>query len=171
MNDNQILIRRIVKNAIVLALYVALTFASSSLAFGANGGIQFRVSELLILLCFFNRDYVIGITLGCFLCNLASPFMPWDLLIGTGATLIAALAISFMKHLGIAVLIPIITNSFLIAIEYEMFEITPYWLGVGFIALGETVVIIISYILCLFIMKKEAVLDLIDAKRNRDFKW
>lgn len=168
MNDNQILVRRIVKNAIVLALYVVLTFVSYPVSFA---GLQFRISELLVLLCFFNRDYVIGITLGCFLCNLASPMMPWDLLIGTGATLISCLAISFMKHLGIAMLVPILVNSFLVGYEYYFILNQSYWISVGEIAIGEATIMIISYVLCLIVMKKEAMLNLIDAKRNRDFKW
>lgn len=169
MNDNQILVRRIVKNAIVLALYVVLTFVSYPVSFT---GLQFRISELLVLLCFFNRDYVIGITLGCFLCNFASgALFPWDLLIGTGATLLSCLAISFSKHLGIAILFPIIFNSFLVGYEYYFILHQPYWISVGEVALGESIIIVISYILCLLIMKKEAMLNLIDANRNRDFKW
>lgn len=168
--DRQLILKRIVKNAIVLALYVVLTLVSQPIAFS---GIQFRIAEILVLLCFFNRDYTIGITLGCLLSNIVSPFGPWDLLIGTGATLIACLAISFMKHLGIAALMPIITNSFLVAIEYAYLWETPwpYWYSVGIIAAGEAVVMVVGYVVYFFVMKKEVMLNLIDAKRNRDFKW
>ncbi|MCQ2795913.1 MAG: QueT transporter family protein [Bacilli bacterium] len=172
MNDNQILIRRIVKNAIVLALYVVLTFASYPVSFGI---LQFRVSELLVLLCFFNRDYVIGITLGCLLSNLGSPgpMMVWDLLFGTLASLLSCLAVSFSKHLGIAMLFPILINPLLVGAEFMIVGETnaSYWWIVGMIMIGEATIIVVSYILYLFIMKKEAILNLIDAKRNRSFKW
>ena len=170
MNNQQLLIRRIVKNAIVLALYVVLTFASFPVSFGI---LQFRVSELLVLLCFFNRDYVIGITLGCFLCNFASgPLFPWDLLIGTSATLISCLLVSFSKHLGIAALFPIIINPLLVGAEFIIIGTSnAYWWMVGIIMIGEATIIVISYILYLIFMKKETLLDLIDAKRNREFKW
>ena len=170
MTERQKLIQRIVKNAIICALYVVLTFVSYPIAFS---GIQFRVSEILVLLCFFNRDYVIGITLGCFLTNLASPFMPWDLLIGTGATLVAALGLSFAKHLGIALLLPIVSNSFLVAIEYVFFAETKvaYWIAVGEIAIGEVSMILIGYIIILLIMKKPKIQEIFGVKRNQDFKW
>jgi len=170
--SNQELVKRIARNAIVLALYVALTFIAFPISFGSLT-FQFRISEILVLLCFFNRDYVIGITLGCFLSNIASPFMPWDLLIGTAATLISSLAMSCVKHLGIACLFPIIANSFLIGIEYHYIAENPlpYWYSVGVIALGETVVIIIGYILFMLFMKKEKMQEIINAKLNKDFKW
>lgn len=168
--SNQETLKRIARNAIVLALYIALTFASYPISFN---NLQFRISEILVLLCFFNRDYVIGITLGCFLSNIASPFMPWDLLIGTSATLLSCLAISYCKHLGIAILFPIIFNSFLVGIEYHFIAENPlpYMYSVGIIALGETVVLIVGYSLYMFIFKKQNMIKLIDAKRNIDFKW
>lgn len=172
MNDNQLLIRRIVRNAIVLALYVILTFVSYPVSFGL---LQFRVSELLVLLCFFNRDYVIGITLGCLLSNIASPgsMMLWDLLFGTLGSLLSCLLVSFSKHLGIAMLFPIIINPLLVGAEFKIVgEVSgSYWWIVGMIMAGEATVIVISYIFYLFIMKKEAMINLIDAKRNRSFKW
>lgn len=170
--NNQELIKRIARNAIVLALYVALTFIAFPISFGALT-IQFRISEILVLLCFFNRDYVIGITLGCFLSNFASPFMPWDLLIGTSATLLSCLAMSCCKHLAIAAIFPIISNSFLVGIEYHFFSQNPlpYWYSVGVIALGEFTVIAIAYILYLLIMKRNDIQQIVDVKRNNDFKW
>lgn len=168
MGDTQFLIRRIAKNAIVLALYVALTFVSYPLSY-AN--FQFRLSEILVLLCFFNRDYIIGITLGCLLSNIASPMMPWDLLIGTSATLLSCLSISFFKHLGIAMILPILFNSFIIGAEYNFVLQEPYWISVGQVAIGETAAIIASYIICLLVMKRENIQNIISVKRNKDFKW
>ena len=82
---NQI-VRRLTANAIVAALYFVLTWASSPIAFL---GIQVRISEFLLLLCFFNKDYIAGVTIGTLLANLMSPMLPWDLIFGTLATLIA----------------------------------------------------------------------------------
>lgn len=168
MNKNQIIIRRIIKNAIVLALYVALTFISYPIAFS---GVQFRLSEILVLLCFFNRDYVIAITLGCFLSNLASPMMPWDLLIGTSATLLSCLIVSFVPRLAIASIFPIIANAFLIGIEYQIVLKEPYWLGVGLVAIGEATMMIVSYIICMSILKRKRIQEIIGARQNLDFKW
>lgn len=168
MNKNQIILKRIARNAIVLALYVALTFATYPLSYI---NLQFRISEILVLLCFFNRDYIIAITLGCLLTNIASPMMPWDLLIGTLATFLSCLFISFMKQLGLAALLVIILNSFIVGAEYYFILNQPYFLSVGEVALGESIALIASYILCLLIMKKPKIQQIVDVKRNADFKW
>ena len=166
--DNKLIVNRIAKNAIVLALYVVLTFVSFPIAFS---GIQFRLSELLILLVFFNPDYAIGVTLGCFLCNLASPFMPWDLLIGTGATFLSCLCFIFCPFLFVGCLFSIAANSFLVAIEYAMILNEPYFLSTGLIAIGETTMVVISYILCMIIMKKEKVQQVVGARIHLNFKF
>ena len=60
--------RKITQNAVIAAMYFVITLISSPLSFGL---IQFRISEFLMLLCFFRKDYVIGVTIGCFLSNLS----------------------------------------------------------------------------------------------------
>ena len=47
-------IKDITRLAIVAALYVALTYVSYPFAYGY---MQFRISEILVLLCFFRKDY------------------------------------------------------------------------------------------------------------------
>ena len=94
--------KKITQNAVIAALYFVLTLISSPLSFGL---IQFRISEFLMLLCFFRKDYVIGVTVGCFLSNLAMSATilgagGWiDLLIGTAATLISGLIMPYTKRL------------------------------------------------------------------------
>ncbi|MCF0117285.1 MAG: QueT transporter family protein, partial [Bacilli bacterium] len=93
-------IRSITNNGIVIALYFLLTLAGQSFAFGM---IQIRVAEILVLLCFFRRDYTIGVTLGCVLSNLLLSYIGiWDMVFGSLATLISCLLISFSKHLFIS---------------------------------------------------------------------
>ena len=79
----------IITGALIAAAYVALTFLSNifSLAFGP---IQLRVSEVLTLLPIFTPAAIPGVTLGCFIANIAS-FNAVDMIFGTAATLIAAL--------------------------------------------------------------------------------
>ena len=57
---------KIVRLAIIAGLYVALTWATLPLSYGL---IQFRVSEILLLLCFYRKDYIYSLVLGCFIAN------------------------------------------------------------------------------------------------------
>src|SRR5574344_405082 len=106
-------------NAIVAAFYFVLTIACAPFSFGL---INFRISEILMLLCFFRKDYIIGIAIGCMLSNLAMSGtmlggLGWvDMLIGSSATLIAGLIMPYCKRLFIASLMPVITNGILVGL-------------------------------------------------------
>ena len=79
-------IRDFVQVALVAALYVVLTITPplNAISYGAY---QFRVSEMLNFLAFYNRKYIIGRTLGCMIANLYS-FGMIDVLVGGGSTLV-----------------------------------------------------------------------------------
>ena len=68
-------INTLVRLSIVAALYVLLTIINP---FSYNA-IQFRISEFLVLLCFFRKDYSIALILGCFIANLFSSIMLYDI--------------------------------------------------------------------------------------------
>lgn len=162
-------IRMICDNAIIAAIYVALTFASYPISFL---GIQIRFAEALILLCFFRRDFVVGLTIGCFLVNAVSPIAGWDMLFGTLATLLSVVLISFMNKLFIATLIPVIINGFVVGAELYFVLEQPFWINVGFVALGEFVAVsIIGYILFMILGRNKQFLKLILADKNLELKW
>ena len=81
-------IRLLAANGIIAALYMVLTLITQPIAYSY---MQFRVSEFLCLLVFFNPWYTPGLTLGCLLANLFSTVGPIDIALGTAATLIACL--------------------------------------------------------------------------------
>lgn len=86
--------RQLTEIGVIAALYTALTLVIAPFSFGE---IQCRVSEALTILPVFTPVAIPGLVLGCFLSNLIGLSMganvagAWDLLLGTGATLLAAL--------------------------------------------------------------------------------
>ncbi len=161
-------IKQIITNAIVAALYAVITFATSSFSFM---GIQFRIAELLLILCFFNKGYIIGITFGCLLANAFSPIMFADMIFGTLATLISCFFIAYSKHLLISLLFPIIINAFVVGAELYFVLQLPFWINVGYVALGELTVLLVGYILFMIIKNKNFFYKLIDATQNTNFKF
>lgn len=162
-------IRSITVNAVVAVIYFLLTFFTPTISFL---GMQIRIAECLILLCFFRRDYVVGITLGCIFANFNSPMMFYDVLFGSLATLISALLISFMKNLFVATLIPVVINGFIVGAELYFILEEPFWINVGFVAAGEFIAVsIVGYIIFMIFGKKKYFQNLIGAKKNLDFKW
>ena len=164
------LLKSLTRNAIVAAIYVVLTVATSSISFGM---LQIRIAEALMLLCFFRRDYIYGLTLGCFIANLFS-FMWIDIIIGTLATFLACLCICFLsfKRLALAALYPVIFNAFIVGAELYFFEVGPYWVCTGFVALGEFIAVcVLGYALFMVIGRNKGALNALGANRNLEISW
>lgn len=86
--------KTLVVNGIIAALYIAVTMLIQPLGFAA---IQFRVSEIFNHLVVFNKKYIYGIVLGVFLTNLLfSPIKGYDLIFGTGHSLLSLLITVFI---------------------------------------------------------------------------
>ncbi|MFA5561999.1 MAG: QueT transporter family protein [Eubacteriales bacterium] len=83
--------------AAVAALYVALTYLSFLLGL-ANGAVQLRLSEALCVLPFLTPAAVPGLFVGCLLANLLTGCAPWDILLGSLATLAGAAGCRALRH-------------------------------------------------------------------------
>lgn len=103
---------KIARIAVVAALYVALSLAISPLTFGA---LQIRFSEMLVLMCVYNRDYCWSMILGCVIVNCFSPFGVLDVIFGTLGTVLSVFAIRLIKKQSLAFIPPTIC-TFTVAI-------------------------------------------------------
>ena len=82
----QLTARDMAQIAIVAAIYIVLTITPPLNAM-AYYGYQFRVSEMMNFLAFYNKKYLIAVTLGCMIANLFS--FGWiDVFVGGGSTLV-----------------------------------------------------------------------------------
>ena len=86
MNKN-LTTKRLCRAGIIAALYVALTYAFAPFAFGP---LQIRPAEALCILALLYPEAIPALYVGCMLSNLASPFLIYDVFIGSLATLSAA---------------------------------------------------------------------------------
>ena len=144
---NELKTKRLVRTAVIAALYTLLTVALAPISYG---NFQFRVSEILVLLAYFDPFYIGGLTLGCFIANLLGPNGTMDVIFGTLATFISVGAISltakYIKNkasLFIASLWPTIFNGLIIGWMLNITVGAPLWITIGEVALGEFVVITI----------------------------
>ena len=120
---------------IIAAIYAVLTL---SLPIPQYGGIQFRVAEAMTVLPFLFPEAVPGLAIGCFLANLLGSPMPVDWIVGTAATLLAAIWTSKLRHRALAPLPPVICNMVLVGAEIAWFfpaEGMTFWAAFGFNAL------------------------------------
>lgn len=72
--------------ALVAAIYVVLTITPplNAISYGAY---QFRIAEMMNFLAFYNRKYIVGVTIGCMIANLIG-FGVIDVFVGGGSTLV-----------------------------------------------------------------------------------
>lgn len=136
--------RWIVMTGVIAALYTALTIGLAPISYG---GFQFRISEVMTLLAFVNPMYIAGLTLGCFLANLASPLGFVDIIFGTAATFLSVYMMSKTQSLFKASLWPVIINGLMIGVELWYVFKLPLLLTIFQVAFGEFVVVSIIGVL------------------------
>ena len=154
MSKNKFTTQSLARLAAVTALYAALTVALQPISFGL---VQLRISELLVLLCFYRRDYSIALILGCFIANCFSPMALMDMCFGTLATAIAVLPMYSIKNIWIASLLPVVSNAVIIGAELYFAFSQPLWLGMLTVGAGELIVItIIGCPLFRFVLQKNS---------------
>lgn len=129
-------------NGVIAAAYAALTLVASAMNL-AYGPVQFRFSEALTVLPFLFPGTWPGVFVGCLVANLLSPYGPIDIIIGSLATLIAALLTQKTSHAWLAPLPPVVCNMVLVGgmlAWYEvgfsaqfpaLFAVNALWVGIG----------------------------------------
>ncbi|MBQ7778015.1 MAG: QueT transporter family protein [Oscillibacter sp.] len=136
--------RRLALAGIIAAVYAGLTLF---LPIPQYGAVQLRLAEALTVLPWLIPEAVPGLAVGCFLANLlGSPFM-LDWLVGTAATLLAAIWTSKLKHRALAPLPPVLCNAVIVSAEIAWLSTDggeAFWSAYGFnfltIGLGEAIV-------------------------------
>lgn len=98
----------LVKSAAVAALYAVLTLL---LPVASYGPIQFRFSEILVLLVFYNKRFIPGLVLGCAIANMFSPMLLFDVVFGTLSSYIAFKLMQKAENLYVASIFPVLLVS------------------------------------------------------------
>lgn len=166
--------RKVIFASAIAAAYTVMTLLVAPIAYGA---FQFRISEALTILPFFFPVAVPGLFVGCILANLLGPYGFLDVIIGSPATLIAALITMYIgksrhnEKLGVKALAcvpPVLINAVFIGvlISYYMVmdgETDSFWvafianaLSVGF---GQLVVVYALGLPLMIYLPKMGVID------------
>lgn len=141
----------IVESAMIAALYITLTVAQEMLLPGTTSmAVQFRLSEVLTLLCLFTPSGIWGLTIGTLISNITNAgALPVDTIFGTLATFLATVLVYKLRDVRLfslpllSSLMPVIINGIIIGLELEIFLIegpfhfSSFLLQGGLVALGE----------------------------------
>ena len=117
MRDKKVLF--LTQAAVIAALYCVLTMFVNAFNL-ANGAIQVRISEALCVLPFFTPAAVPGVIIGCFLSNILTGCALPDIIFGTLATALGAVATYKLRdHRFLCTLPPVISNMIIIPLVLE----------------------------------------------------
>ncbi|MCD7893773.1 MAG: QueT transporter family protein [Erysipelotrichaceae bacterium] len=137
-------VKMIALNAMVACVYAVMTIACSAISYG---GIQFRISEVLIFLAFYNKKYFPGLIIGCFLANIPSSLGIYDMVFGTLATALACVAMYKANNLYVGAILGGIINGSIVGAELYFILDLPFLFNAFTVFLGEVAVLIIGAIL------------------------
>lgn len=112
-------VENIVFNAIIAAIYIAFTLLFAPFSYSTKLlFIELRISEILLVLTFYNKKYGPGLILGCFIANLlGSDLGPIDWIIGTFQTALSVFVYYLIKKLPLSNLKKVIIGSIINSIQ------------------------------------------------------
>jgi uncharacterized membrane protein len=176
MTDAHSRIRSITENGLIAALYFILTAFIPSISFQM---FNFRFGEVLVLLCFWRPDFGIGLSVGCLLANFygaatgQTAFI--DMALGTLGTVLSVICVAFLSpRFIVSVIYPPIFNGVLVGLMlyyfYDFGSIALY-VEMGWVALGELVVILGGYILWMLAKRAPWFFAFLKPTRHQDVSW
>ncbi len=140
-------IQSLTRAGVIAAIYIALTLLIQPIGYGT---VQFRVAEMLTVLPVYMPEAIPGLAVGCFISNLvglstgANPAGGLDLLIGTGATLAAAVLTYLLRNIRfknlpiLATLPPVVVNAIAIGAELAVvYGGVPWYIHMLGVAAGQ----------------------------------
>lgn len=156
--NRRISVKLIVINAMIASVYAVLTLAISPIAYSE---IQFRLSEIMVFLAFYNKKYIPGLTIGCIAANLFSPMGLLDVVFGTISTIIVCIAMYLIKNRYLAALAGGAVTGLIIGGELWYAYQTPYLINVFYVAIGELIVLIIGALVFKILEQNENFINLL----------
>lgn len=136
--------RSLAVSAVIAALYAALTLLLAPISYG---NLQCRVSEAMTLLPMLTPAAIPGLFVGCVIANLYTGSV-LDIVFGSLATLIAAIATYFLRNKKIlAGACPVVANGLIVGTVLSVSYGLPLLLTMVEVAVGEIGAVLIGFVL------------------------
>jgi len=147
--------RLLVVQGMIAAIYAALTLALEPISYGM---LQFRLSEILLVLVLLNRPSWIGLTLGCFIANIFSPLGILDMIFGTLATALTCGGMLLVRRPTVALLLPALINGIVIGLLLHFVYGLPLVMAAAYVGIGEFIVTYIPGLLIYYKLRSSRII-------------
>lgn len=128
--------RFMVQAALISAIYVVITIAFAPISYGP---VQVRISEMLTVLPFFTPAAIPGLFIGAIIANAYGGLGIIDVVVGSSATLIAALLTYKMSRKLWAPMPPVLVNGIIIGAMLSYLFGVPLLPTMIYVGLGQIV--------------------------------
>ncbi len=149
MSPHRLSTTQVVRVAIIAALYAVFTVAVAPLSYGP---VQFRVAEVFKVFVLFDPLYALGIGIGTFFGNLASPFVgPWELIFMPLTDMAGGLLAWWLYRLLrrrwplVPLAIYAITTSLSVGLMLTVLGTGGFWLLAGSVVVSELIILMGGY--------------------------
>ena len=152
------LVKNITLTGVMASLYVVFVILFGDLSFGFSGFISFRVAEILIPLCCFDKRFIPGAILGCFVANLYGGVVA-DIIFGTIQSTLTVFALYYIKNKYLAITVGALLCGLVIGLELVAlgFSTIGYWIILT-IFIGEIFILFVGLLIakkCFFGLKRK----------------
>lgn len=144
-------VKKLTRAAVTGALYAAVTLAAAPISFGP---MQLRISEALCVLPWFFPESAWGLFVGCLLANIIGGSGAADIIFGSLATLLAALATAKIKNRWLACLPPVVFNALIVGTVLHFVIGGGFLLCAGGVFAGEALVLYLLGLPLTYILPK-----------------
>lgn len=144
-------VKELTLQALIATTYVVLTFVFQSVSFLS---IQFRISEVLLILVLFNSKNAMGILLGTMIANMFSPMALFDVVFGTMATYLAIWFMLRLRNKIYIYLAPAVLNGIIIGISLNLVLDLPLIYSMFTVFISEIFVTMVPWLLFEDLLRK-----------------
>ena len=138
MKKRKDLIKMITLNGMVATVYAVLTLMIQPLAYRE---LQLRLSEIVVLLAFYNKKLIPGLAIGCFIANIPSPLGIIDWIVGPLSTLVVCYFMNRVTNIYLSALIGSLATGLIIGGELCLVYHIPYLINALYVFIGEAIVL------------------------------
>jgi uncharacterized membrane protein len=129
----------LIQASVIAAVYAVLTIMLMPFSYGV---MQVRISEALTVLPYFTPAAIPGLFIGCLVSNMVGPYGLMDMVLGSSATLIAAICSYYLRSRPLLVpLPPVLANGIVVgSMLYFVYKVPmPLTVCMLWVAAGELI--------------------------------
>jgi len=120
------------------------------------------LSEIIVLLAFYNKKLIPGLVVGCLIANIPSPLGVIDWIVGPASTIVVCYFMNRVDNIYTSALIGSIATGLIVGAELAIVYHIPYIINAIYVFIGEAVVLFLGTIVYKRLEKNDRFMEYIE---------